>query len=114
MDNGDGTWTWSYFTVDGPDETQTVTITATEAAGGPSASTTFPLQVLNAAPAILLGDVAGAPNDRVQAGPNQPAVNNGTFSDPGNDGVVLTANLGAVHDAGNGAWTWSLNAWTTR
>ena len=35
LDNGDGTWTWSYTPSDGPDDSQTVRITVTDDDGGP-------------------------------------------------------------------------------
>ena len=110
LDNGDGTWTWSYETVNGPEETQFVTVTSSEIDSGPSISTTFPLQVLNAAPNISLqSDAMGAPIESVLAGPNQPALHSGSFSDPGNDAISFSANFGTVTDAGNGIWNWSLD-----
>jgi hypothetical protein len=49
--NGDGTWSWSFPTSDGPDESQTVTITADDGNGG-TAETTFSLTVDNVAPTV--------------------------------------------------------------
>jgi hypothetical protein len=43
-----GTWSWTYPTTDGPDQTQTVTITAND--GTTSTNTTFQLDVNNSAP----------------------------------------------------------------
>ena len=39
IDNGDGTWSWSFDSTDGPVESQTVTITATDEDGGLSTAT---------------------------------------------------------------------------
>ena len=47
--NAAGTWSWSFATIDGPAESQTVTITANDGAGGIT-STTFALTVTNVAP----------------------------------------------------------------
>jgi uncharacterized delta-60 repeat protein len=47
-DNGNGTWIWSFDTLDGPDDSQSVTITATDSEGV-SSSTTFALIVDNVA-----------------------------------------------------------------
>ncbi|MAT15729.1 MAG: hypothetical protein CMJ46_10735, partial [Planctomyces sp.] len=51
QDNGDGTWIWSWDTSDGPDDSQTVTVTATNERGL-STDTTFELVVENVAPVI--------------------------------------------------------------
>jgi PKD repeat protein len=73
--NEDGSWTWSFDATNGPDESSTVTITATDEDGA-SVTAQFSLTVQNAAPQILTL--------------NQPVVNetsvaviNGTFSDGG-------------------------------
>jgi hypothetical protein len=47
--DADGTWSWTFDTNDGPDQSQTVTITATDGMGE-TASTTFSLTVRNVAP----------------------------------------------------------------
>jgi hypothetical protein len=52
-ENPGGTWSWSYATTDGPDNSQTVTITAKDAAGATS-DTTFALTVRNVAPIVAL------------------------------------------------------------
>jgi hypothetical protein len=44
-----GTWSWQFSTTDGPDESQTVTVTARDSTGR-SSSTTFTLAVNNAPP----------------------------------------------------------------
>jgi VCBS repeat-containing protein len=51
VNNGDGTWSWSYPTVDGPAESQTVTISANDGNGG-VAHATFGLTVYNVAPTV--------------------------------------------------------------
>ena len=48
-DNGNGTWTWSFGTSDGPDDSQTVTITASDDELA-SSQTDFELTVSNVAP----------------------------------------------------------------
>lgn len=52
VNNGDGTWSWSYATTDGPPQSQTVTITADDGHGGIT-SASFALGVVNVAPAII-------------------------------------------------------------
>jgi hypothetical protein len=52
VNNGDGTWSWSFLTSDGPVQSQTVTITGDDGQGGVS-TTTFSLVVNNVAPAIV-------------------------------------------------------------
>jgi hypothetical protein len=51
VNHGDGTWSWSFATSDGPSESQTVTITGDDGHSGTS-STSFSLVVNNVAPAI--------------------------------------------------------------
>ncbi|MHA1939972.1 MAG: pullulanase-associated domain-containing protein, partial [Candidatus Thorarchaeota archaeon] len=55
VDNNDGTWSWSLSTSDGPDESQTVTITGDDGNDGTS-QTTFELAVNNVAPTVNIGD----------------------------------------------------------
>ncbi len=76
-----GAWSWEWDTTDGPDESQTVTITATDSQGI-SVAQTFELLVENAAPtASLDGPAAGAQGVLVEL--------TGEVSDPGDD--LLTA-----------------------
>jgi len=49
-DNGDGTWSWSWDTVDGPADSQTVTITADD--GTDTSTVDFDLTVDNADPVV--------------------------------------------------------------
>jgi hypothetical protein len=55
INNNDGTWSWTFGTSDGPDQTQTVTITADDG-NGSTAQTTFSLTVNNLAPTASLGN----------------------------------------------------------
>ena len=99
-DNGNGTWSWSLGTTDGTDDSQTVTVTATDSDGTPS-STTFALIVNNVGPAVA------ADSAMVMVDEGATAVNSGTFSDPGDDTIALSASVGTVADNGNGTWRWS-------
>jgi hypothetical protein len=76
-DNRDGTWDWSFDSTDGPDESQTVIITATDSDGAVS-TTTFGLVVNNVIPSITLSGFPYA-----------------------NLGVPYTLNLSAVTDPGD-------------
>ncbi|HSJ23932.1 MAG TPA: S8 family serine peptidase [Longimicrobiales bacterium] len=73
--HGDGTWTWSFATTDGPAETQQVTITATDGPGDAS-SVNFTMNVLNVAPTVDAGPDASITSD-------EEFEFSGTFSDPG-------------------------------
>jgi hypothetical protein len=75
--NSGGTWSWSYPTTDGPANSQTVTITANDGAGGVS-TTTFALTVANVAPTVATPVVVPEPSDEGSA-----ATASATFSDPG-------------------------------
>ena len=101
-DHGDGTWTWSFDTTDGPDETQQVTITATDS-NNVASSATFDLIVSNVAPLITRDE------EIVSVDEGSEAVNTGAFNDPGNDVVMLAASVGVITDHGDGTWRWSLD-----
>ena len=75
--SGDGTWSWSFTTNDGPVESQTVTISADDGNGG-TASVDFVLVVENVAPSV--GPVI-IPTDPVNIN-DQPLSASGPFSDP--------------------------------
>ncbi len=75
-DNGDGTWSWSFDTSDGPDESQVVTITATDG-GGHETLLDFTLTVSNVAPTIALSGASTV-----------------------DEGSTYTLTLGAVTDPG--------------
>ena len=50
-DNGNGTWSWSFQTTDGVEDSQTVTVTATDSDGAVT-TTSFELVVNNVAPSV--------------------------------------------------------------
>jgi hypothetical protein len=97
-----GTWNWSFESTDGPDESQTVTVTATDDAGD-SSSVTFELTVNNVAPAVA-PDIA-----QVIVNESEIAGNTGTFSDPGVDTVTIAASAGNIveTDPLTGRWVWT-------
>ena len=102
-DNGNGTWSWSYNTTDGPDHSQTATITATDSDGA-ATTASFNLVVNNAPPTVA------ADNSTVTVSEGATANNTGTFDDVGADTVTLAASIGAISDNGNGTWSWSFNS----
>ena len=73
--NGDGTWSWNFPTVDGPADSQTVTINASDGRGG-TAQLTFSLVVYNVAPTVNAGADAA-----IFSG--ETFTVNATFTDPG-------------------------------
>ncbi len=103
IDNGDGTWSWSFDSTDGPDESQTVTITATDSDGA-ATDVTFDLTVNNVAPTIAADSALVVINE------SQTATNTGTFGDVGDDTMTLTASIGTVIDNGDGTWSWSFDS----
>ncbi|MEM8912453.1 MAG: Ig-like domain-containing protein, partial [Planctomycetota bacterium] len=100
VDHNDGTWSWSLSTSDGPLDSQTVTVTATDSDGA-TRSTTFGLVVNNTDPAVAADHLTVTTNE------GSTATNTGTYSDVAADNVALTASVGTVDDDGNGTWTWS-------
>ena len=96
-----GVWTWSFATNDGPDQSQTFTITATDSDGAVT-TTTFNLVVNNVAPSVAANQASVTVNE------GQTAANTGTFGDVGLDSVTLNASVGDVVDNGGGIWSWSL------
>jgi hypothetical protein len=56
QDNDAGTWSWSFNTTDGPENSQTVTITADDGIA-PPVTTTFSLGVTNIAPAAIAQNI---------------------------------------------------------
>jgi Bacterial Ig domain len=78
--NPDGTWDWSFDTTDGPDESQTVTITASDGTAGDEATVTFSLTVNNVAPVVT-----AAANQSSDEGESH-SFTLGSFTDPGADG----------------------------
>jgi hypothetical protein len=80
--NASGTWSWSYGTTDGPDQSQTVTITAND--GHTTTNTTFALTVNNVKPTLLLtGPATAAEGDT--------KTYSFTVSDPGDDTFTIDA-----------------------
>ena len=103
IDNGNGAWSWSYDSTDGPDNSQVVTISATDSDSAKT-SVTFDLTVNNVAPSLAANNAAVTINE------GGTAVNSGTFTDPGEDILALTASIGTVVDNGNGTWRWSFDS----
>ncbi|MCA9194187.1 MAG: hypothetical protein KDB03_20600, partial [Planctomycetales bacterium] len=93
--NADGTWFWSFSTNDGPDLSQTVSITATDS-DGDSSSTSFELIVNNVAPTVTTDESV------VTVAEGLIASNSGSFSDPGDDTVTLSASFGTVTQVASG------------
>jgi hypothetical protein len=82
-DNGDGTWSWSYTTTDGPDESQLVYVTATDA-GGKKDAALFELVVNNLPPTI---SITSPPSGSVYFVPANVVVA-ASVSDPGTADVL--------------------------
>ena len=81
--NADGTWDWSFDSSDGPDESQTVTITASDGTAGDEASVTFALVVNNVAPTVTFDPA----NDANVAEGSAAHTYSYTIFDPGADTV---------------------------
>ena len=75
--NAAGTWSWSLATTDGPEQSQTVTITAND--GTTTAQTTFALTVANLAPSIT------KPGTQTADEGTSAVFDLGSFTDPGDD-----------------------------
>ena len=108
VDNHDGTWSWSFQTTDGPDESETVTITASdgeEPPGTKPSETTFELVVKNLPP-------EGAPDEiEVVEGGTATVLNGGATSVLHNDTDVVADPITAVHETGPSfASSFTLNA----
>ncbi len=73
--NGDGTWDWSFDSTDGPNESQALTITATDE-HGLTGTTSFGLVVVNVDPTIV--DLAGS-----DVNESDSVTITGTIVDPG-------------------------------
>ena len=101
IDNQDGTWDWDFSTLDGPDESQVVTVTADYSTGLQS-TTTFDLSVVNVAPTVAVDEL------QITVDEGQTATNSGTYADLGQDNVTLSASIGMVVDNADGTWTWTL------
>lgn len=99
VDLGAGAWSWSFDTLDGPSDSQIVTITGTDSDGAQTQAT-FELIVTNAAPTVAANQAS------VSAADGSLATNSGTFSDLGQDTVVVSASIGTVQTLPDGTWTW--------
>lgn len=89
--NADGTWDWSFNSADGPDESQTVVITADDGQGGVT-TTSFELTVNNVAPTV---DSVSSTNSDVDNASEDGSVSvSGSLSDPGLDTHTVTVNWG--------------------
>jgi PKD repeat protein len=86
LDSGDGTWSWSFVTRDGPDASQIVTITATDSLGA-SAQISFELVVNNVEP-----DVTAGVDAMIDEG--QSLIGAGSFTDPSADTWAATVDYG--------------------
>ncbi|MCI0534691.1 MAG: choice-of-anchor D domain-containing protein, partial [Verrucomicrobiales bacterium] len=73
-----GLWSWQYATVDGPVNSQTVTLTANDGQGN-STTATFALVVNNVAPAVTIHEPASGFLQTI----NTPLTFTGSFTDPG-------------------------------
>ncbi|NLS96729.1 MAG: cadherin-like domain-containing protein [Planctomycetaceae bacterium] len=100
VDGGNGTWSWSLQTTDGPDDSGTVTVTITDKDGG-QAAVTFELAVANVAPSLAVDQT------EVEVLEGQAAANTGTYAEPGDDTLVFAASVGTVACRGDGTWSWS-------
>jgi hypothetical protein len=87
-DNGDGTWSWSFDPIDGPDDSQNVTITVTDT-HDESASIVFALIVDNVAP--VLGTIDG---------PIDPTPVGNAIS------VSVSLSDDGIADTHNATWDW--------
>ena len=117
--NSDGTWSWSFLTGDGPDQSQTVTITANDGAGG-TETTSFALTVVNVAPTAsnasfvfdpILG-TATAGFDFSDVGlldTHGPNLSFFTWSDVGNRFASVTEENAAPNATGHASDTRTLN-----
>ena len=90
---------WSFDSTDGPVESQTVTITATDEDGGIT-NVTFDLTVDNLDPTLTVDEAS------VTVDEGQPVTNSGTYGDVPADTVSVVASIGTVVFSG-GLWTWS-------
>ena len=102
INNSNGSWSWSWDTSDGLDDSQTVTLYANDGRGATD-MIAFDLVVDNVTPT----GTADQPTITVDEG--STTSNSGTFFDPGNDVISMTASVGAISwDASNsGSWGWA-------
>ena len=99
-DDGSGTVAGSHtYADDGP---YAVCVEVTDDASGTD-RVCHQVTVDNVAPQLAVDEAAVTVNE------GESAANSGTFSDPGDDVVEVTASMGTVSQVGtqNGAWSWS-------
>jgi hypothetical protein len=89
--NDAGTWSWRFDTNDGPDDSRTVTITATDSDGA-STNTTFDLTVNNVAPSVT--SLVSSNADVSQKSDDGDVSISGAFGDPGLDTHAVTVSWG--------------------
>ncbi len=99
--NPDGTWFWSYSSLD--DYDTSIMITASDQFGGQT-STIFYLSVINEAPLI------SAYSYSVIGNVNTTLTISGIVDDVFADTVTLVASPGTISFSGIGEWTWSYDA----
>lgn len=97
-----GTWSWSFDSSDGPDESRTVAVTATDSDGA-ATTTSFALVVNNVAPTV------DSDSPTVTVNESETAGNSGSFADVGADIVAISASAGSISQTGSQSGTW---AWT--
>jgi uncharacterized delta-60 repeat protein len=102
IDNGDGTWVWSFNSTDGPVQSQTVTITAEDEDGGLT-NVMFDLTVDNLSPTLTVDQAAIVANE------GQMVTNSGTYGDVPADTVSVAVSIGTVV-LSSGVWNWSYTA----
>ncbi|MCA9188251.1 MAG: cadherin-like domain-containing protein, partial [Planctomycetales bacterium] len=101
VDQGDGTWLWSYDAVD--DVSELVTITVADDDDG-TAFATFDFTALNVAPLVTVG------SNNVMGYEGVIASASGTWSDVPGDPLRFTPSIGEVVVNGNGTWEWTYAA----
>ena len=101
LDEGDGIWSWSFGTSDGPDESQVVVVTVTYEDQS-SVTAEFDLEVSNLAPQLAVDE------ETVDTYLVADASNTGFYSDAGQDTVQLTASIGVLTGNADGTWSWSV------
>ena len=102
VDEGDGTWSWTWQTADGPDESQVVEIVATDDDNG-QGSVSIDVTVQNVAPEITTNE------SQLQVLTDGTAMNSGAYADFGADTVTLSTSLGVLTDNLDGTWDWSID-----
>jgi len=117
-----GTWSWSFTTIDGPTESQTITITANDGNGG-IVTTTFALTVNNVSPAaindvgvtdeetavtigVLINDIDVPADPLAVISVSSPSANGGSVTMNGGLSATYTPPLNFV---GNDSFSYSIS-----